>query len=655
MVTGDRAGCVDFDLWTEKYPDMYHAALEGLPSEELSWKMNIEEPRAATVISRVLNNKGRVQLLPAEMEVIATLSLEINLAVAARHAENVSFASMKDTLRRDLDVLVDEPDFVKVFKFVLELGHEADEFIAYLKVWYAKYVDASLRKLKLDAFKLLSGLTLEEPWLKIACIIWCYKNKPNDQTSFCPIIYPEVVNMNAAARAPLNNMINYWHGPLSEQMRSDGMTDQVVMQWVSNATYECVNAVVCGLKKRPAQCKDSTSVEAHVGRALAPFWHGLSKKLGTEYNKCDGPNRELIPPPFAIRDLPPSPAAVAADPRAKTANKENEEIAANVPSFRKLADGSFEVGNRPKECAPKTAATAAQNHTTYTTEDGVEWITKDGVRNGPNGTSDSGLIDATLAMLHKEIKHEEVLGKLRNVGVNKPDAPRKEDCRSLTEYIEVKEAFQKGELILWGLPGGQTVKLRPYDAAAAAAKPTQPTAIYKIRDTCATVREAVYVQGQCWQEQKHDLTVVGNRAYDGTENLHPYWKVRRVSPAMSEKSRKELGKNIAINMEMKEHEFHFSTVSLLPNKPNARSIQKSTVVTVPYLTNTEKLEQGDVLAMRANDIPEKPKAVKKNQTWDSQAHAKALEEQHAKKKQKMDGAAAAKGASSIDEFDIMLV
>ena len=85
------------------------------------------------------------------------------------------------------------------------------------------------------------------------------------------------------------------------------------------------------------------------------------------------------------------------------------------------------------------------------------------------------------------------------------------------------------------------------EAAAAAAKPTQPIAIYKIRDTCATVREAAYVQGQCWQEQKHDPTVVGNRVYDGTENLHPYWKVRRVSPAMSEKSRKELQKNIAIN------------------------------------------------------------------------------------------------------------
>ena len=185
VVTGENKGCVDAESWQTKYPEMYRAALEGLPSEELSWRLNIEEPKAAVVISRVLNNKNRVQLLPTEMEVIAVLSLQIDLAVADRLAHDVSFATLKEDLRRFLDCLVDDPDFIKVFKFVLELGRASDGFIPYLKSWYGTYVDASIRKLKLDTFKMLSGLRLEEPWFKIACVIWCYRGKPSPESNYC--------------------------------------------------------------------------------------------------------------------------------------------------------------------------------------------------------------------------------------------------------------------------------------------------------------------------------------------------------------------------------------------------------------------------------------------------------------------------------------
>ena len=117
--------------------------------------------------------------------------------------------------------MVDDPDFIKVFKFVLELGRANDGFIPYLKSWYGTYVDASIRKLKLDTFKMLSGLQLEEPWLKIACVIWCYRSKPNPESNYCPNIFAGMLNLNDGARKSLNNMLNFWHGPVKQQMKEE--------------------------------------------------------------------------------------------------------------------------------------------------------------------------------------------------------------------------------------------------------------------------------------------------------------------------------------------------------------------------------------------------------------------------------------------------
>ena len=80
-------------------------------------------------------------MMPTELECLATLNFEINLAVAGHVASKVSYESIKERLRNQLDHLVDDSTFVDVFKFVLERGRGADApFFNYLKNLYATYV-----------------------------------------------------------------------------------------------------------------------------------------------------------------------------------------------------------------------------------------------------------------------------------------------------------------------------------------------------------------------------------------------------------------------------------------------------------------------------------------------------------------------------------
>ena len=59
VVKEPHKGCIDMELWKARYPRMHQAAREGLPAEVLAWKMNIEDPKAASVIRRALNQKNR--------------------------------------------------------------------------------------------------------------------------------------------------------------------------------------------------------------------------------------------------------------------------------------------------------------------------------------------------------------------------------------------------------------------------------------------------------------------------------------------------------------------------------------------------------------------------------------------------------------------
>jgi len=536
-VAGEQQGCVVKDLWKEAYPEMYKCALEGMPAEELAWAMNLEEPTAASCISKAINNKNRVAMLPTEMECISVCALEIDLAVADRHSRDVRFQSCKEKLRTQLDILVDEPDFIQVFKFVLELGAGQDGFIKYLKSWYSTYVNPQMRKMKLDNYKQASQFNTEEPWLKIAHIIWAYRQKARTD-SWCPTLSTSQVCMPVDVRKPMNDMLNFWHGPLKQHMSFCGMSENDVMKWTANADHEVVNAVYKGLTQRPARCKDAASVEAEISAALGPLWDGLVRLVRPMgRNK---PHYTGIPaPPFAIA-LPSAPpgAKGGGKPGTSASAVAEPEIRARVPELIQNADtGSYEVMNEQEEIhrGPRSIVR-------YRASEPAAWIGKPLVRNSCNEKYDVDFIDATVVALHKDLPHEDYMQTLTCVGTRDSDKP-KEPTRSDTKEIEANAPIKAGELVLWAIPGHPTYGLKPYDEAAVAAIPKTAWARYAVTERGASERVSEYMLSNQWQELAHDPTVVGSRKYDGAEKMHLYWKVRRVTPQMIEDNKKNCFRN----------------------------------------------------------------------------------------------------------------
>ena len=97
------------------------ALQEGLLTEILSWIMDVEEPSAASTISRAFNEGHQLALRTTELTAGAVLKGEI-IIQSKDISQRVVFQSVRDKVRRELDSLADDPDLVEVFEFLIYLG-----------------------------------------------------------------------------------------------------------------------------------------------------------------------------------------------------------------------------------------------------------------------------------------------------------------------------------------------------------------------------------------------------------------------------------------------------------------------------------------------------------------------------------------------------
>ena len=132
-------------------PELTETLDKGLDMEILNWKIQIEEPTAARMISQALNKGHTRALETTELTAMAVLS-GATMAQKKGLANEVQFESSKEKVRAELDVFVDDPDFIALYDFVINPGCNVNTFIPGLLDWASKFVNSKQRKLRLAAF-----------------------------------------------------------------------------------------------------------------------------------------------------------------------------------------------------------------------------------------------------------------------------------------------------------------------------------------------------------------------------------------------------------------------------------------------------------------------------------------------------------------------
>ena len=156
----------------------------GLNMEVLSWKMYTEEPTACSLISNALNSGHNLALQTSELTALAVLTGTVTLELEAAVAARVSFEGVKEKVRHELDMFVDQPDFMDLFEFVVNMGANKNTFIPQLIEFGSKFVDQKTRQLRLQAFQVANQLPMTTPRCKVAMLMRAYRKAPN--RCWCP-------------------------------------------------------------------------------------------------------------------------------------------------------------------------------------------------------------------------------------------------------------------------------------------------------------------------------------------------------------------------------------------------------------------------------------------------------------------------------------
>ena len=154
----------------------------GLEWEVLSWKMDVEEPEAALVISIALNKKNEAAMKTGHLEIMSTL---VRLCTPDPQGD-VPFEPVRDKLVELYGSAVDHPDFLDAFKMVMDVGGASSVHLKDLKEFTSTFVNERNRKMRFDAYAVVAQYPVEFPRLKIASIKWAWK-QPTCKGNWCQV------------------------------------------------------------------------------------------------------------------------------------------------------------------------------------------------------------------------------------------------------------------------------------------------------------------------------------------------------------------------------------------------------------------------------------------------------------------------------------
>jgi len=179
----DQEGCLDQAAVAARDAVFKNIMNAGIEVEILSYKLYLEEPTACTLISDAMNNAQGVALQKTELQALSALTGEVGRRTELAVASSVLFTTCKEALRLQLGTLVDEPDFMEMFDFVVSVGADKNSYLPEFLKWCSLYVSSKHRRLRFATCAVLNKLKAG-PLSKIALAKRSLRLKP--VSTMCP-------------------------------------------------------------------------------------------------------------------------------------------------------------------------------------------------------------------------------------------------------------------------------------------------------------------------------------------------------------------------------------------------------------------------------------------------------------------------------------
>ena len=157
--------------------------------------------------------------------------------------------------------MVQDAEFVNVFKLVIDLGADGAPFLASLQSFASKFVNPQVRRLWLNAFSSAAGLPLKCPRLKIAVLKWAYSQEP--KFGFCPV--PDcgkIKNLPDSAVEAAESVLHAAHVGMASLI-GELQNEYQKAQWLGDFDAKVASAVL-EAKSGATRASLSRAIGAHV-------------------------------------------------------------------------------------------------------------------------------------------------------------------------------------------------------------------------------------------------------------------------------------------------------------------------------------------------------------------------------------------------------
>ena len=158
----------------------------GLGWEILSYKMDIEEPKAALIISHTLRDeRSKMAMETAHSEIMSTL---ISLCTPWLQAlpGDLVFQLARNKMRGMFGAAVDDQHFLDFFRVVFDAGGADSVHVQDLEHFTSTYVNEKFRKIRMKVYAMVAKYPRHFPRIKMACIKWSWK-QPTESGGHCTL------------------------------------------------------------------------------------------------------------------------------------------------------------------------------------------------------------------------------------------------------------------------------------------------------------------------------------------------------------------------------------------------------------------------------------------------------------------------------------
>ena len=221
---------------------------EGFMAEVLSWKMDVEDPKAASVISNALNTSHQLALRTTELTAVAVLRGEI-IVQSKNISQKVLFKSVVDNVRRELSVAADDPELIEVFDYLISLGVGTNSYVEELEEFAIFFVNSKFRQLRFSAFGSANKVPENCPLVKLALIKRAFRKKPAN--GYCPSPEQDWGKYEPLHVRDLEALLRFFHGNCMSVL--DEMTPQSRSKMLANIDLACTEAFYAAKLKKSAR------------------------------------------------------------------------------------------------------------------------------------------------------------------------------------------------------------------------------------------------------------------------------------------------------------------------------------------------------------------------------------------------------------------